>query len=51
DGVKLHLYGKTMTSPRRKMGHLTVTNKDINTAIKNAEDAFSKIKITAKEEY
>lgn len=48
DGVKLHIYGKKMTSPRRKMGHITVTANDIKTAEKNADIAFSKIKITAK---
>lgn len=49
EGVKLHIYGKKTTSPRRKMGHLTVTAKDIDTALKNAEYAFSKVKITAKQ--
>ncbi len=49
EGVKLHIYGKKNTSPRRKMGHLTVTANDIDTAVKNAEYAFSKLKITAKQ--
>ncbi len=47
-GLKLHLYGKEISSPKRKMGHLTVTAKELSVAIKNAEDAFEKIKITAK---
>ena len=47
-GLKLHLYGKEVSSPKRKMGHLTVTAKELSVAIKNAEDAFEKIKITAK---
>ena len=29
--AKLHLYGKGQASPRRKMGHLTVTS-DVSTA-------------------
>lgn len=29
DGVHLHLYGKKMTKPFRKMGHITIVNKDM----------------------
>lgn len=47
DGVKLHIYGKEKSSPRRKMGHITVTAEDISTALKYADKAFSEIKITA----
>ena len=49
EGLKLHIYGKKITSPRRKMGHLTVTAKDIDSAIEKAEKAFEKIKIISKE--
>jgi 5-(carboxyamino)imidazole ribonucleotide synthase len=31
-GVKLHLYGKTEARPGRKMGHLTATADDVDTA-------------------
>jgi len=48
DGVKLHIYGKKNTSPKRKMGHITVTAKSTETALKYADIAFSKIKITAE---
>ncbi|HMN32845.1 MAG TPA: 5-(carboxyamino)imidazole ribonucleotide synthase [Chitinophagaceae bacterium] len=37
EGIHIHIYGKKQTKPFRKMGHVTVTNKDIqqakNTAI------------------
>jgi 5-(carboxyamino)imidazole ribonucleotide synthase len=28
DGVNVHLYGKTITKPFRKMGHVTITERD-----------------------
>ena len=31
-GVKIHVYGKKKTKPFRKMGHVTVLNKNINEA-------------------
>lgn len=49
-GVKVHMYGKENTSPKRKMGHLTVTADTLKEALKNAHDAFNKIKIISKEE-
>lgn len=48
DGVKLHIYGKKNTSPKRKMGHITVTAESIDTALKHADEAFAKIRITAE---
>ncbi|MEE9350482.1 MAG: 5-(carboxyamino)imidazole ribonucleotide synthase [Flavobacteriaceae bacterium] len=36
-GVTPHIYGKKQTKPFRKMGHVTVVNKDINEARKTAE--------------
>lgn len=30
EGVHIHLYGKKLTKPFRKMGHVTVTGKDID---------------------
>lgn len=47
-GVKVHIYGKELTSPNRKMGHLTVTAPTIEEALKNAHHAFRKIKIISK---
>jgi 5-(carboxyamino)imidazole ribonucleotide synthase len=37
NGVTPHIYGKTNT-PFRKMGHVTIVNKDINEARRIAED-------------
>lgn len=45
DGINVHIYGKELTSPKRKMGHFTVTANDLETAIKNAHTAHEKIKI------
>ncbi len=30
EGVHIHLYGKKITKPFRKMGHVTITNYDLN---------------------
>ncbi|GLR16438.1 5-(carboxyamino)imidazole ribonucleotide synthase [Portibacter lacus] len=35
--VNLHFYGKSETKPFRKMGHATILEKDINTAIEKAK--------------
>jgi 5-(carboxyamino)imidazole ribonucleotide synthase len=35
-GVHIHLYGKARTAPFRKMGHVTITANDIESAIKQA---------------
>jgi 5-(carboxyamino)imidazole ribonucleotide synthase len=35
-GVKLHLYGKRMPMPGRKMGHLTVLDDDPEAALRRA---------------
>ncbi len=48
EGVKLHIYGKKNTSPRRKMGHITVTAESAGKADETADKAFEKIKITAE---
>lgn len=50
DGVKVHIYGKENTSPRRKMGHITATAPTIEKALENARMAFKKIKITCLKE-
>jgi len=43
--IKVHIYGKEITSPRRKMGHITATAETIEEALTNAHNAFEKIKI------
>ena len=47
DGVTPHIYGKKATRPFRKMGHVTVVHKDINTARKIAEEVKNTIKVIA----
>ncbi len=37
EGVSIHIYGKKKTKPFRKMGHATITNKDINQAKNTAK--------------
>lgn len=32
DGVKMHLYGKEITKPFRKMGHMTIVDSDLENA-------------------
>ncbi len=43
--VKVHIYGKTVSKPGRKMGHLTVIGDDIETIREEAKDAYKLIKI------
>lgn len=49
-GVKLHIYGKEFTVPKRKMGHLTVTAETLELAIERAETAKKYIRIIGKEQ-
>lgn len=44
-GVHIHLYGKEMTKPNRKMGHITVTNKELNQAKIIAKTVKQKVRI------
>ena len=37
DGVKIHLYGKKITRPFRKMGHVTVLSSSLECALKKAD--------------
>ena len=45
DGVSPHIYGKKETRPFRKMGHITIVNKDLNAARKIAAEVKKKIKV------
>ncbi|HIU03481.1 MAG TPA: 5-(carboxyamino)imidazole ribonucleotide synthase [Candidatus Onthocola gallistercoris] len=42
--VKVHIYGKEMVRKGRKMGHITVTDKSLDEALKKARYAHSRIK-------
>ena len=47
EGVTPHLYGKKQTRPFRKMGHVTIVNKDIDEARKIAEIVKNTIRVIA----
>ncbi len=44
-GVTPHIYGKRETRPFRKMGHVTIVNKDIEKARTIAEKVKQTIKV------
>lgn len=44
-GVTPHIYGKKLTRPFRKMGHVTIINKDINEARKTAQKVKQTIRV------
>jgi 5-(carboxyamino)imidazole ribonucleotide synthase len=44
-GIKLHIYGKKISKPRRKLGHITVTAQNVQEAIFRAERARRTIKV------
>ena len=48
EGVNPHLYGKKQTRPFRKMGHITVINKDLKVARKIAEQVKETIEVITK---
>ncbi len=48
DGVTPHIYGKKQTRPFRKMGHVTIVNKDITKARQIAEQVKQTIKVISK---
>lgn len=47
EGVKVHLYGKKVTKPYRKMGHVTVMAPSLEEAIEKADIVKEKLKIKA----
>lgn len=48
DGVTPHIYGKKITRPFRKMGHVTIVNKDLAKARKIAGEVKHSIKVISK---
>ena len=48
EGVTPHIYGKKETRPFRKMGHVTIVNKNIDEARKIAEKVKNTIKVISK---
>ena len=49
DGVTPHIYGKKITKPFRKMGHVTIVNKDLNEARRIAENVKKTIKVISSQ--
>lgn len=47
EGVHVHLYGKTLTAPFRKMGHVCVTAQTEKEAFEKATFVKKKLKVTA----
>jgi 5-(carboxyamino)imidazole ribonucleotide synthase len=47
-GVYIHLYGKKVTKPMRKMGHVTVTDSRQTDAIEKAKIVQQKIKVISE---
>jgi 5-(carboxyamino)imidazole ribonucleotide synthase len=48
DGVTPHIYGKKQTRPFRKMGHVTIVNKDIDKARETAQQVKELIEVISK---
>jgi len=48
EGVTPHIYGKRVTRPFRKMGHVTIVNEDLNTARQIAENVKKTIKVISE---
>lgn len=49
-GVSVHIYGKNICSPNRKMGHVTVVDHDLERARRNAARVLDMLEIRAEEE-
>lgn len=47
EGAYLHLYGKKITKPFRKMGHVTLVDKDLANAISKAKNVMKILKVVA----
>ncbi|MCL0098856.1 5-(carboxyamino)imidazole ribonucleotide synthase [Dehalococcoidia bacterium] len=48
-GAALHLYGKRITRPFRKMGHVTVVDKDIGNALEKAQRIKTLLRVVSEE--
>ncbi len=44
-GASIHVYGKLETRPERKMGHITIIDSDLDSALEKAEQARAYISI------
>ncbi len=50
DGVKIHLYGKKITKPYRKMGHVTILSSSLECAQKKADQVKQLIRVKSWKE-
>lgn len=48
-GVIVHLYGKSESKPRRKMGHITVVSDTLGDALNQSRQAYYILKVTAED--
>jgi 5-(carboxyamino)imidazole ribonucleotide synthase len=48
-GVCVHIYGKAASKPYRKMGHVTVLDRDIGEARRKAERVRALLEITGED--
>ena len=48
-GVKPHIYGKAITKPFRKMGHVTIVNKSLSQAKELAQEVKSILKVISED--
>lgn len=48
-GVTVHLYGKSVSKPRRKMGHITVVSENLADALNQSRQAYYLLKVKGKE--
>jgi 5-(carboxyamino)imidazole ribonucleotide synthase len=46
-GVHVHLYGKRLTKPFRKMGHVTIVDQDVERLKKKANFVKQTLKVIA----
>jgi 5-(carboxyamino)imidazole ribonucleotide synthase len=46
-GTHIHLYGKRLTKPFRKMGHVTILDEDIESLKKKANFVKQTLKVVA----
>jgi len=47
-GVSVHIYGKQETKPYRKMGHITIVDKNLNNAIEKAKRVKQTIRVISE---
>jgi len=47
-GANIHLYGKAMTKPFRKMGHATIVDPSLESAVEKAKRLKSTLKVTTQ---